>query len=105
MCGQLKLHYQPIVDLPRDKIAGAEALVRWRHPSLGLLLPGQFLPGVESPGLMPEIGTWLLHEACRQMHDWLPLQWRPFRLAVNVSAGQVGADFDGQVPPIIWRSG
>jgi EAL domain-containing protein (putative c-di-GMP-specific phosphodiesterase class I) len=93
--GQLELHYQPIVDLRSDQIVGAEALLRWRHPTLGLLPPGQFLPVAESSGLMPEIGAWVLGAACRQMREWLPLQWRPFRLAVNVSASQVGPDFDG----------
>jgi sensor c-di-GMP phosphodiesterase-like protein len=48
--GQLELHYQPIVDLRSDQIVGAEALLRWRHPSLGLLPPGQFLPVAESSG-------------------------------------------------------
>ena len=96
--GQLELHYQPIVDLRSDQIVGAEALLRWRHPRLGLLLPGQFLPLVESSGLMPEIGAWVLGAACRQMRDWQALAWQPFRLAVNVSASQVGSDFDGWVP-------
>ena len=66
--GQLELHYQPIVDLNSDRISGAEALLRWRHPSLGMLPPSQFLAGAESSGLMPEIGAWVLSEACRQMH-------------------------------------
>jgi hypothetical protein len=52
------------------RIVGAEALLRWRHPTLGLLPPGQFLPLAESSGLMPEIGAWVLGEACRQMHNW-----------------------------------
>jgi EAL domain-containing protein (putative c-di-GMP-specific phosphodiesterase class I) len=65
---QLELHYQPIVDLRSGKIVGAEALLRWRHPTLGMLLPGQFLPVLESTGLMPEIGAWVLGAACRQMH-------------------------------------
>jgi len=99
--GQLELHYQPIVDLCSDQIVGAEALLRWRHPTLGLLPPGQFLPVVESSGLMPEIGAWVLGAACRQMRDWLPLQWRPFRLAVNVSASQVGPDFDKWVKGVL----
>ena len=67
--GQFELHYQPIVDLRSDQIVGAEALLRWRHPQLGLLPPGQFLPVVESSGLMPEIGAWVLGEAYRQMRD------------------------------------
>lgn len=96
-CGQLELHYQPIVDLRSDQIVGAEALLRWRHPTLGLLPPGQFLPVVESSGLMPEIGEWVLGTACRQMRDWQALAWQPFRLAVNVSASQVGRNFDNQV--------
>lgn len=50
--GQLELHYQPIVDLRSEQIVGAEALLRWRHPTLGLLPPGQFLPVIESSGLM-----------------------------------------------------
>lgn len=96
--GQLDLHYQPIVDLRSDQIVGAEALLRWRHPMLGLLPPGQFLPVTESSGLMHEIGAWVLGAACRQMRDWQALAWQPFRLAVNVSASQVGSDFDGWVP-------
>ncbi|MDE1892397.1 MAG: DUF3330 domain-containing protein [Betaproteobacteria bacterium] len=99
--GQLELHYQPIVDLRRDQIVGAEALLRWRHPTLGLLPPGQFLTVAESSGLMPEIGAWVLGAACRQMRDWLPQQWRPFRLAVNVSASQVGLNFDGWVKGVL----
>ncbi|MEW5837148.1 MAG: DUF3330 domain-containing protein [Pseudomonadota bacterium] len=95
--GQLELHYQPIVHLGRGRIAGAEALLRWRHPSLGLLSPGAFLPQAESSGLMPEVGAWALGEACRQMQRWLALNWRPFRLAVNVSASQVGPHFGEQV--------
>ncbi len=103
--GQLELHYQPIVDLRGDKITGAEALLRWRHPSLGLLPPGQFLPVVESSGLMPEIGAWVLGESCRQMHEWQALRWQPFRLAVNVSASQVGPDFDGWVKGVLADAG
>lgn len=92
--GQLALHYQPIFELRGGGIVGAEALLRWAHPMLGLLSPGQFLPLAESSGLMPEISEWVLGEACRQMRDWQALGWQPFRLAVNVSASQVGQDFD-----------
>ncbi len=95
--GQLELYYQPIVDLRNDRISGAEALLRWRHPTLGLLLPGQFLPLAESSGLIVDIGAWVLGEACRQMHEWQAPGWQPFRLAVNVSASQVGTDFDIRV--------
>jgi EAL domain-containing protein (putative c-di-GMP-specific phosphodiesterase class I) len=65
------------------------------------LPPGQFLPVVESSGLMPEIGAWVLGTACRQMREWRMLAWQPFRLAVNVSASQVGPDFDGWVKGVL----
>ena len=99
--GQLELHYQPVVDLRSGGIVGAEALLRWRHPTLGLLPPGQFLPVVESSGLMPEIGAWVLGAACRQMREWRKLAWQPFRLAVNVSASQVRPGFDGWVKDML----
>ena len=99
--GQLDLHYQPLVDLRDHRIAGAEALMRWRHPRLGLLPPGQFLPLAESFGLMPEIGAWVLGEACRQMHKWQGPAWQPFRLAINVSASQVGPTFDDEVKRVL----
>lgn len=99
--GQLELHYQPLVDLRNNRISGAEALLRWRHPSLGLLPPGQFIPLAESSGLMPEIGAWVLGEACRQMREWRMLAWQPFRLAVNVSASQVRQDFDRWVKGVL----
>ncbi|MBO8336465.1 EAL domain-containing protein [Pseudomonas aeruginosa] len=103
--GQLELHYQPIVDLRSEQIVGAEALLRWRHPTLGLLPPGQFLPVIESSGLMPEIGAWVLGAACRQMRDWRVLAWQPFRLAVNVAASQVGPDFDKWVKGVLADAG
>lgn len=99
--GQLELYYQPIVDLRSGEIAGVEALLHWRHPSFGLLLPGQFLPLAESAGLMPEIGEWVLGETCRQMRDWQMQERWPLRVAVNVSARQVGADFDTRVKGVL----
>lgn len=98
---QLELYYQPLVDLRNNRIVGAEALLRWRHPSLGLLPPGQFIPLAESSGLMPAIGTWVLCEACRQMREWQALAWQPFRLAVNVSASQVGPMFDAEIQRVL----
>ena len=103
--GQLELHYQPIIDLRSGRIAGAEALLRWQHPSLGMLPPGAFLPQAESSGLMPEVGAWALGEACHQMQRWLSLNWRPFRLAVNVSAKQVGPQFGEQVQQALADAG
>ena len=102
---QLELHYQPIIDLRSGEIAGAEALLRWQHPSLGRLPPGQFLPLAESSGLIVEIGAWVLDEACHQMREWQMVERRPFRLAVNVSARQVGLNFDAQVKRALGDAG
>lgn len=102
---QFVLHYQPMVDLRSGGVAGAEALLRWQHPALGLLPPAQFLPLAESSGLIRDIGAWVLYEACRQMREWQALGWRLFRLAVNVSAHQVGPDFDTRVKEVLDATG
>ena len=68
--GELTVHYQPIVSLRDGRIVGFEALVRWRHPAWGLLLPDDFIPIAEETGLVSSIGLWVLEEACRQMAAW-----------------------------------
>jgi diguanylate cyclase (GGDEF)-like protein/PAS domain S-box-containing protein len=68
--GELLLHYQPIIDLDTGILAEVEALVRWRHPRLGLLSPLKFVPIAEECGMIVELGQWVLHEACRQTHQW-----------------------------------
>jgi predicted signal transduction protein with EAL and GGDEF domain len=83
------LHYQPKFDLDTGAMAGAEALVRWQHPDLGLIPPGHFIPVAESCGLIVPIGKWVLEEACTQAKRWFDagfLQALP--IAVNVSATQ-----------------
>jgi diguanylate cyclase (GGDEF)-like protein len=87
--GQLFLVYQPIFDLPSRQLAGVEALVRWHHPQLGLVLPGDFIPMAEESGLIGEIGEWVLEEACRQTAAWAA-QGRRIGVSVNVSASQLG---------------
>lgn len=86
--GELILHYQPVVDVGRGRIVGAEALLRWRHPKHGLVLPGEFLPIAESTQLIVSIGTWVLRSACLQAARWQALGYPGFRIAVNVSPQQ-----------------
>jgi len=80
------LHYQPKMDLDTGAIIGAEALIRWRHPDRGLLLPTQFVAIAEDSGLIVPIGQWVLREACRQAQSWHDAGARPVSVAVNVSA-------------------
>jgi diguanylate cyclase (GGDEF)-like protein len=86
--GELTLHYQPVVDVGRGRIVGAEALLRWRHPDLGLVLPGEFLSIAENTQLIVPIGDWVLREACQQAAYWQALGFPGFRIAVNVSPQQ-----------------
>lgn len=82
--GQLKLVYQPYIDLQTGKMCGAEALMRWRHPRLGTVQPKTFIPLAEATGLILPLGTWALHTACRTAALWPG----NLTLSVNVSALQ-----------------
>ncbi len=85
---ELVVHYQPLVDLVSGEIDGAEALVRWQHPTRGLVPPADFIPLAEETGLIVPIGSWMLRQACRQASVWLKCMERPLRVAVNLSARQ-----------------
>ncbi|WP_350283440.1 GGDEF domain-containing response regulator [Nitrosomonas sp.] len=80
------LHYQPVIDLETDSIIGAEALVRWQHPELGLLAPDKFVPLAAESGSIIRIGKRVLHEACRQAKCWQDSGHGPTFIAVNISA-------------------
>jgi EAL domain-containing protein (putative c-di-GMP-specific phosphodiesterase class I) len=86
---EFEVHYQPIVDLAGERAVGVEALVRWRHPVRGLLAPIEFLDLAETLGLLPELGGWVLEEACRQAAAW-QLTNPGFEMNVNLSASQLG---------------
>ena len=85
---EFHLVFQPQIDLVRHEIVGAEALIRWRHPEMGLIPPGRFIPVAEESGLINEIGDWVLAEACRQGKEWFDAGVAPFVIAVNVSSQQ-----------------
>jgi EAL domain-containing protein (putative c-di-GMP-specific phosphodiesterase class I) len=85
---EFTLHYQPKIDLRTGAITGAEALLRWTHPTRGSVPPTQFIPVAEACGLILPIGAWALREACRQARAWLDAGLPATTMAVNVSAMQ-----------------
>jgi EAL domain-containing protein (putative c-di-GMP-specific phosphodiesterase class I) len=82
------LHYQPLVSLDTGQIVGVEALVRWRHPDLGMIMPDRFIHVAEDTGLINPLGDWVLCEACAQAMAWQAAGLPPLRMAVNVSPVQ-----------------
>ncbi len=88
--GELRLRYQPSVDLATGQVVGAEALVRWEHPQRGLIVPDSFLGVAEETGLIVPLGSWVVGETCRQLAEW---QARPetadLRVSVNLSAREL----------------
>ena len=85
---EFELHVQPIIDIRTQRVVSAEALLRWRQPSLGLIPPAKFIPIAEENGLIHEIGQWVLAEACRLHQQWAQTEIGRLPIAVNVSALQ-----------------
>lgn len=85
---QLQLHYQPQVSLQDGRIIGAEALLRWQHPELGMVSPAEFIPVAEDSGLILPIGEWVLRTAIHQLKTWMDSGIPPMIIAVNLSAVQ-----------------
>lgn len=88
---QLVVYYQPIVDLSDGKIRKAEALLRWQHPQLGLVLPGEFLELAEETGMMDDIGNWVFAEAASHAQEWQTMLGQPFQVSINMSPLQLAA--------------
>lgn len=82
------LCYQPLIDLESGRVYGSEALIRWNHPILGLVSPGDFIPLAEETGLIEEIGSWVLQTACKQNRKWQLMGMKDLSVSVNVSANQ-----------------
>jgi len=87
--GAFSLVYQPQIDLVSGTIVALEALVRWKSEESGTIMPGEFIPLAEETGLINELGSWVLREACRQCRVWLDAGLPPHRIAVNISARQL----------------
>jgi diguanylate cyclase (GGDEF)-like protein/PAS domain S-box-containing protein len=87
--GQFQLDYQPIQSVTARNIVGFEALIRWHHPSRGIVPPAEFIPAAEQSGLIIEIGRWVLEQACEQAVAWNATSARPLTMSVNVSAVQL----------------
>jgi diguanylate cyclase (GGDEF)-like protein/PAS domain S-box-containing protein len=85
---ELSIHYQPQVDLQTGAISSFEALLRWNNRKFGFVSPAQFIPIAEESGLIHSIGEWVLNEVCLQLKEWQQKQFRPVRIAVNISPKQ-----------------
>jgi diguanylate cyclase (GGDEF)-like protein/PAS domain S-box-containing protein len=107
VAGQLFLAYQPQVGMETSRVVGLEALVRWNHPTRGVLLPGEFLPAAERSGLIVMLGNWVLRSACRQAQQWLEAGVALPVIAINVSALQFKAprELEKEIDAVLAETG
>lgn len=100
------LYFQPKMDLETEVITGAEALIRWRQPGQGIVLPDKFIPIAEQCGYIVPIGRWVLREACRQTQSWLDADLAPMPVAINISAVELRSkDFVQGVRAVLNETG
>ena len=108
IAGDLRLHYQPVVDLRTGQVVGAEALLRWQHRTRGLVMPIEVISIAEETGLIVPLGEWVLEEACRQLVAWHREHPRtvPLTMAVNLSGVQLARpDFAERLAAVLDRTG
>jgi diguanylate cyclase (GGDEF)-like protein/PAS domain S-box-containing protein len=96
--GQFRMNYQPVIRLDTNKLAGAEALLRWAHPRRGLVLPGEFIPAAEETGLIESLGTWALAESIAEAVAWTRMTPTRMGVSVNLSPRQLAS---GRLPGLI----
>ncbi len=103
---ELELHFQPFFDMKTAKVLGAEALLRWRHPELGLIPPGEFIPIAELSGLIVPIGEWVLRTACAEARKWHAKGFPQLTVSVNLSSRQFQqTDLVSQVTSALAETG
>lgn len=102
---EFEVHYQPQVNARSGELEGAEALVRWIHPTAGMISPDDFIPVAEETGLIKDIGDWVLNEACKTFQQWNLESGLNLSLAVNVSVIQLSDDFVLRIKEILNETG
>jgi diguanylate cyclase (GGDEF)-like protein/PAS domain S-box-containing protein len=103
---QFYLEYQPKINMSTNELIGMESLVRWKHPDLGVIPPGKFIPLAEEAGLIVPLGEWILRESCRQAFAWQDRGYPPLILSVNVSVRQLeDLNFVDKVKTILHETG
>ena len=101
---ELAIHYQPQIDIQTGQLIGAEALIRWQHPEMGLIPPAYFIPIAEDNGLINVIGEFVLRNACLQAKKWQDLGYEPIKISVNLSARQMQPGLTDVVATILHET-
>src|SRR5207253_951961 len=100
------LHYQPKFELQTAAVCGAEALLRWRHPERGVVLPAEFIPVLEETGLIVPVGEWVVRRACEDLKSWIGAGLPALPIAVNLSARQFRQpDLDMRIRALVTAAG